>query len=119
MESKQDKLSLIELVEAEIQNFKDVLKEKEDQIQDKDQQLGELTERYEYLSQQSQVKDQEIRVVIEKMEGYKKLKDAEVLKLRKKLASAEDDVKLLIVEQERQKKVAEEKMKQMLSEMFK
>jgi hypothetical protein len=45
------------------------------------------------------------------MEGYKKVKDAEALKLRKKLASAEDDIKLLIVEQERQKKVAEEKMK--------
>jgi hypothetical protein len=56
------------------------------------------------------VKEQEIRVLIEKMEGYKKAKDAEVMKLRKKLASTEEDVKVLIIEQERQKKVAGEKM---------
>ena len=32
------------------------------------------------------------------MEQYKKAKDAEALKLRKKLASAEEDVKVLIID---------------------
>ncbi|TNV86320.1 hypothetical protein FGO68_gene14015 [Halteria grandinella] len=119
LESKDERLQLVDTVEAEINGIKDVIREKDDQIRDREHQLSDLTERFDYLNQQSQIKDQEIRVVIDKMEGYKKVKDAEVLKLRKKLASAEEDVKLLIVEQERQKRVAEEKMKQMLSEMFK
>jgi hypothetical protein len=67
---------------------------------------------------QSETKGEEIRLLIEKMEAYKQGRDQEVIRLRKKLAGAEEDVKVLIVEQERQKRVANEKIK-MLSEMFK
>ena len=51
------------------------------------------------------------------MEGYKRTKDQEALRLRKKLAGAEEDIKVLILEQDRQKKVANEKIK-MLHDMF-
>lgn len=51
-------------------------------------------------------------MLIEKMEAYKKAKDQEALKLRKKLAAAEEDVKVLIMDQERYRKLANEKIKQ-------
>jgi hypothetical protein len=51
------------------------------------------------------------------MESYKKGKDLEALKLRKKLQQAEEDTKVMIIEQERQKRVANEKIR-MLHEMF-
>jgi len=57
-------------------------------------------------------------MLIEKLESYKAQRDQEALRLRKKLAQAEEDIKVLIVEQERQKKQANEKIK-MLGEMFK
>jgi hypothetical protein len=47
------------------------------------------------------------------MEEYKRAKDSEALKLRKKAASAEEDVKVLLIEQERYKKAANEKIRQM------
>ena len=37
------------------------------------------------LSRQSETKGEEIRTLIEKMEAYKRQKDQEVLKIRKKL----------------------------------
>ena len=70
------------------------------------------------LQRQNETKGEEIRLLIDKMESYKSQRDQEGLKLRKKLAQAEDDIKVLIVEQERQKKVANEKIK-MLGDMFK
>lgn len=72
----------------------------------------------EQLTRQNETKTQEISTLIEKMEGYKRQKDGEVAKIRKKLAQSEEDIKVLIMEQERQKKVANEKIK-MLHEMFK
>ena len=70
------------------------------------------------LQRQNETKGEEIRLLIDKMESYKSQRDQEGLKLRKKLAQAEEDIKVLIVEQERQKKVANEKIK-MLGDMFK
>jgi hypothetical protein len=35
------------------------------------------------------------------MEGYKAQRDQEAIKLRKKIAQAEEDIKVLILEQER------------------
>ncbi len=67
---------------------------------------------------QSDIKSEEIRLLIEKMEGYKHQRDAEVLKWRKKAAAAEEDVKVLIVEQERNKRDLNDRIK-MLSEIFK
>ena len=45
------------------------------------------------------------------MEGYKKGKDQEIAKLKMKLKSTEDDIKVLVVEHEKQKRQANEKIK--------
>lgn len=80
--------------------------------------MEEIMAQNEMLVRQTEGKNEEIRALIDKMEQYKRQKDQEVLKIRKKLAQSEEDIKVLIVEQERQKKVANEKIK-MLHEMFK
>ena len=53
------------------------------------------------MQRQNETKGEEIRLLIDKMESYKSQRDQEALKLRKKLAQAEEDIKVLIVEQER------------------
>ena len=80
--------------------------------------MEEIMAQNEMLVRQTEGKNEEIRALIDKMEQYKRQKDQEVLKIRKKLAQSEEDIKVLIVEQERQKKVANDKIK-MLHEMFK
>ncbi len=65
----------------------------------------------DHLTRGSETKSEEIRTLIDKMDAYKKHKDAEVLKIRKKLQQAEEDIKVLVLEQERQKRVAAEKVK--------
>jgi len=45
------------------------------------------------------------------MEQYKKGKDQEILRLRQKLAGSEEDIKMLIMQQDREKKAALEKFK--------
>ncbi len=50
---------------------------------------------------QNETKNEEIRFVIDKMEHYKRNKDDEIVTLKKKLTQAGEDIKLLIVEQER------------------
>ena len=85
---------------------------------EKEAAIEELANVNETLMRQSETKGEEIRVLIDKMEGYKQQKDQEMLRMRKKLAGAEEDIKVLILEQERQKRVANEKIK-MLHDMFK
>ncbi len=44
------------------------------------------------------VKQEELRLLLSKLDEYKRGKDEEVLRLRKKLQSAEEDIKVLLVE---------------------
>lgn len=115
--SLQDKEAIIDLVESEVAKIKDSQDADRHAAQEKDNIIEDLTLANENLVRQSDIKGDEIRTLIEKMEGYKRTKDQEALRLRKKLAGAEEDIKVLILEQDRQKKVANEKIK-MLHDMF-
>lgn len=87
-------------------------------MQEKEAYIDEISSVNDQLQRQNETKGDEIRLLIDKMESYKAQRDQDALKLRKKLNQAEEDIKVLIVEQERQKKVANEKIK-MLGDMFK
>ncbi len=113
-----DKEAIIELVEQEILKIKDSQDNDKRQVQEKEAYIDEISSINDQLQRQNETKGEEIRLLIDKMESYKSQRDQEGLKLRKKLAQAEEDIKVLIVEQERQKKVANEKIK-MLGDMFK
>ena len=113
----QEKEAIIDLVESEVAKIKDSQDSDRRAAQEKDNIIEDLTLANENLVRQSDIKGDEIRTLIEKMEGYKRTKDQEALRLRKKLAGAEEDIKVLILEQDRQKKVANEKIK-MLHDMF-
>ena len=104
-------------MESEVAKIKDSQDADRRAAQEKDNIIEDLTLANENLVRQSDIKGDEIRTLIEKMEGYKRTKDQEALRLRKKLAGAEEDIKVLILEQDRQKKVANEKIK-MLHDMF-
>lgn len=81
------------------------IKEKQDQdkleLQDKEELIAELREVNQDIIRQNELKTEEIRIVIEKLEQYKRGKDGEIQKLRKQLGQAENDIKMLINEQER------------------
>lgn len=70
------------------------------------------------MQKQHEIKNEEIRILLEKMEKYKKGKDSEILKLKQKLKATEEDIKVLVMEHEKQKKQANEKIK-MLQDIFK
>ena len=84
---------------------------------EKEELINELKDLNQELTSQNQLKGEEIRVVIDKMEQYKRVKDTEIAKLKKQIKVMEEDIKVLLSEQERHKKVANEKIK-LLSEMF-
>ena len=69
------------------------------------------------LEMQLQTKNDEIRILIERMEQYRKHKDAEVAKAVGQKKQIEEEIKVMIREHERQKREAGEKLK-MLNEMF-
>lgn len=79
--------------------------------------ITELREINKEMQRQNEIKNEEIRILIVKMEGYKKGKDQEIAKLKMKLKSTEDDIKVLVVEHEKQKRQANEKIK-MLQDIF-
>ena len=51
------------------------------------------------------VKDDEIRIIIGKFEQFKTTKESEAFKLKKKIQQTEDDLKSLLLENEKQKQV--------------
>lgn len=114
----QEKQDIIDMVMLEVEKIRDQQESDKRNTQEKDAVIEEMANQIEMLTRQSDTKGEEIRTLIEKMEAYKRQKDQEVLKIRKKLQQSEEDIKVLIMEQERQKKVANEKIK-MLHEMFK
>jgi len=89
------------LVEQEIFKIKDSQELDKRQVQEKEALIEELTALNDQLQRQNETKGEEIRLLIDKMEGYKAQRDQEAIKLRKKIAQAEEDIKVLILEQER------------------
>ena len=89
------------MVEQEIFKIKDSQELDKRQVQEKEALIEELTALNDQLQRQNETKGEEIRLLIDKMEGYKAQRDQEAIKLRKKIAQAEEDIKVLILEQER------------------
>jgi FtsZ-binding cell division protein ZapB len=56
------------------------------QVQEKEAVIEELSQINEQLQRQNEVKADEIRALIEKMESYKQQRDNESMKLRKRLS---------------------------------
>lgn len=114
----RDKEAIIELVEEEVGKIKEGQEAERRAMQDKEAVLEQLTMENEQLQREHLVKQEELRLLLSKLDDYKRGKDEEVLRLRKKLQSAEEDIKVLLVEQERQRRLVGERLKG-LNEMFK
>ena len=83
----------------------------------KDDMLEEMRNLNEELRSNISTKTEEIKLLIDRMENYKRVKEAEIAKMQLKQKQTEQDLRLLIQEHEKQKKNAQEKIKT-LSELF-
>ena len=83
----------------------------------KDDMLEEMRNLNEELRSNINTKTEEIKLLIDRMENYKRVKEAEIAKMQLKQKQTEQDLRLLIQEHEKQKKNAQEKIKT-LSELF-
>ena len=70
------------------------MQHKEETIQSQQSQLDEL-------SGQIDVKNDEIKILLERMDQYKQHKDDQVEKLKASLVKAQGDIKLLVSEHEK------------------
>ena len=87
-------------------------------MQTKDEMLAEERSANRELNDSIAVKNEEIRLLIERMETYRKHKEHEVAKLTNAKKQTEEEIKVMIREHEKQKREAGEKLR-MLNEMFK
>ena len=62
--------------------IKDKQEEDKNEVLDKNELIIELREINKELQRQNEIKNEEIRVLIDKMEKYKKTKDSEIAKLK-------------------------------------
>jgi hypothetical protein len=86
-------------------------------MEQKDSMLAEMRHLNEELRANIAVKTDEIKLLIDRMETFKRQKDQEVAKVTAKQKQAETDMKLMLQEHERQKQAAQERIKT-LSELF-
>ncbi len=87
-------------------------------METKDEILGDERRVNRELADEIQTKNEEIKMLIERMETYRKHKEAEVARLREAKKQTEEEIKLMIREHEKQKRAAADKLK-LLNEMFK
>lgn len=122
MNSLREQLSgkdqVIEFVEQEVTKIKDGQDKERQELLDKEELIGQLNNQLEQFSRQIDIKNEEIKILLERMEQYKKHKDDQVVKLKQQLAKAHGDNEVLVREHEKQKLKAQEKVR-MLSEIFK
>jgi phage-related tail protein len=81
----QEKQDIIDMVMLEVEKIRDQQDSDKRNTQEKDAVIEEMANQIEMLTRQSDTKGEEIRTLIDKMEAYKRQKDQEVLKIRKKL----------------------------------
>lgn len=91
----------IEMVGEEVAKIQHEYNNDKKKYQEQKEACEQLEQENDELVNERDTKNEEIRLLIEKMNEYKQNKDKEILKLRKKLAGAEEDIKVLIIEQER------------------
>ena len=87
-------------------------------METKDEMLSEERKANRDLQEELQTKGDEIRVLIERMESYRRHKEAELAKMTHAKKQTEEEIKVMIREHEKQKREAGEKLR-LLNEMFK
>jgi len=113
----RDKDQVLEFVEAEVSKIKERQEADSREMEAKDDMLAEMRVLNEELRRNIATKTDEIKLLIDRMETFKKQKEAEVAKVVGRQKQTENDMRLLIQEHERQKQVAQERIKT-LSELF-
>ena len=109
---------MLEFVESEIQKIRDKQDQDRLEMEAKDDMLAEERGANRELNDQIGTKNEEIRMLIERMETYRRHKETEVAKLTNAKKQTEEEIKVMIREHEKQKREAGEKLR-MLNEMFK
>ena len=109
---------MLEFVESEIQKIRDKQDQDRLEMEAKDDMLAEERGTNRELNEQIGTKNEEIRMLIERMETYRRHKEAEVNKLVNAKKQTEEEIKVMIREHEKQKREAGEKLR-LLNEMFK
>ena len=84
----------------------------------KDEMLADERRVNRDMGDEIQTKNEEIKMLIERMEAYRKHKESEIVKLSEAKRQTEEEIKVMIREHEKQKRSAADKLK-MLNEMFK
>ena len=69
--------------------------------QDKEDLLLNQSQQIEEFSRQVDIKNEEIKILLERMEQYKKHKDDQINKLKFALDKAQSDIKMLVEEHEK------------------
>lgn len=87
-------------------------------MQEKDETIAHLQQQLDEFSRQIDIKNEEIKILLDRMGEYKKHKDDQITKLKDSLSKAQSDIQLMVQEHEKQKQKAAEKVR-MLSEIFK
>ena len=95
-------------------------KQEEDKVemQAKDETIAEIRDENREMLGQLNMKTEEIKTLIDRMESYKKHKEIEIAKVKIKQKQTEEELKVLIKEHEKQKREAGEKLR-LLNDMFK
>ena len=88
------------------------------EIETKDDMLADERNINRDLQDQIQTKNEEIKMLIERMETYRRHKEHEISKLTNQNKQTEEELKVMIREHEKQKREASEKLK-ILNELFK
>lgn len=92
---------MIEFVEQEVTKIKQGQEEAERQMaMEKEDTIQSLSIQVEQYARQIEIKNDEIKILLDKMDQYKKHKDDQVNKLKDKLQRAEGDIKAMVAEHE-------------------
>mmetsp|Transcript_33214 Transcript_33214/g.32311 ORF Transcript_33214/g.32311 Transcript_33214/m.32311 type:complete len:127 (-) Transcript_33214:24-404(-) len=106
-----EKEEIISYVEQEVIKIKEKQDQDKAEIMEREEVIRELKEGNKELNKElKQQKDIQAEL-IEKMKEYKKEKDGEIGKLKKELGKAEESIKLVVLEYEKQKKAVREMLR--------
>ena len=88
-------------MEGEIQKIREKQEQDRLEMETKDEMLMDERRANRDLNEEIQTKNDEIRMLIERMETYRKHKEAEVAKLANAKKQTEEEIKVMIKEHEK------------------
>ena len=84
----RDKDSVIEFVEQEVTKIKQGQDQERHELNEKEDLIQQLNINLEQFSRQIDIKNEEIKILLDRMEQYKKHKDDQLVKLKDSLSKA-------------------------------